>query len=200
MLICLTLWGTAVQEAKLLFSQTGVSFLFTTAITSLLKPATYSTFYTSTFNLLFLSLKMYWKWCHSCHSLHLTIFLGNFYSLGNNDLSVKLCYYTQADTQTFHVAVFLQNLNSLTRVPYTWKQKYFFMRSEVTQSCATLWDLMNCSLPGSSVHGLFQARVLEWVAISFSRGSSQPRDWTQVSHIAGRCFTIWATREAWNIF
>ena len=48
---------------------------------------------------------------------------------------------------------------------------------------------MDCSLPGSSVHGIFQARVLEWVAISFSRGSSQLRDRTQVSHIAGRRFT-----------
>ena len=45
-------------------------------------------------------------------------------------------------------------------------------------------------------HGLFQARILEWVAIPFSRGSSQPRDWTQVSCIAGRFFTCWATREA----
>ena len=54
---------------------------------------------------------------------------------------------------------------------------------------------MDGSLPGSSFHRIFQARVLEWVAISFSRRSSQPRDWTQVSHIVGRCFTIWATRE-----
>ena len=54
---------------------------------------------------------------------------------------------------------------------------------------------MDCSLPGSSVHGIFQARVLDWVAISFSRGSSWPRDQTQVSCIVGRCFTIWATRE-----
>ena len=46
--------------------------------------------------------------------------------------------------------------------------------SEVAQSCLTLWDLMDCSLPGSSVHGIFQARVLEWVAISFSKGSSIP--------------------------
>ena len=64
--------------------------------------------------------------------------------------------------------------------------------SEVTQSCPILCDPMDSSLPGSSVHGIFQARILEWVAISFSRGSSQPRDWTQVSHIAGRHFTIWA--------
>ena len=68
--------------------------------------------------------------------------------------------------------------------------------SEVTQSCPTLWDPIDCSLPGSSVHGIFQARVLEWVAISFSRGSSWSRDRTQVSRIGGRCFTDWATREA----
>ena len=49
---------------------------------------------------------------------------------------------------------------------------------------------------GSSLPGIFQAEVLEWLAISFSRGSSQSKDWTQVSHIACRCFTIWATREA----
>ena len=55
---------------------------------------------------------------------------------------------------------------------------------------------MGCSHPGSSVHGILQARILEWVAISFSRGSFQPRDWTQVSWIAGRFFDIWATREA----
>ena len=55
---------------------------------------------------------------------------------------------------------------------------------------------MDCSPPGSSVYGIFQARILEWVAISFSRGSSWLRDWTHVSCIAGRCFTLWATREA----
>ena len=64
-------------------------------------------------------------------------------------------------------------------------------------SCVRLFVThMDCSLPGSSVHGIFQARVPEWVAISFSRGSSPLRDRTQVSHIAGRHFTLWATREA----
>ena len=59
---------------------------------------------------------------------------------------------------------------------------------------------MDCSPPGSSVHGILQARILEWVAISFSRGSSQPRDRTQVSRIfAGRPFNLWATREAQGI-
>ena len=58
---------------------------------------------------------------------------------------------------------------------------------------------MDDSPPGSFIHGIFQARVLEWGAIFFSRGSSQSRDWTQVSCIAGRRFTIWATREALDI-
>ena len=67
-----------------------------------------------------------------------------------------------------------------------------------TQVCPGLCDHVDCSLPGSPAHGIFQARVLEWVAISFSRGSSKPRDHTQVSHIAGRHFTLRATREAQN--
>ena len=63
--------------------------------------------------------------------------------------------------------------------------------SEVAQSCPTLCDPMDCSPPGSSVHGVLQARILGWVAISFSRESSRPRDRTQVSSIAGRCFNLW---------
>ena len=66
--------------------------------------------------------------------------------------------------------------------------------SEVAPSCLTLCDPMGCSLPRSTVHGLFQARVLEWAALSFSRGSSRPRDRTQVSRTAGRRFTVWASR------
>ena len=61
---------------------------------------------------------------------------------------------------------------------------------KVIQSYPTLCEPMD-----DTVYGILQARMLEWVAIPFSRGSSQPRDWTQVSHIAGRFFTIW-TREA----
>ena len=99
----------------------------------------------------------------------------------------------------------------------------------VAQSCPTLCNPMNCSTPGLpvhhqlpeftlcdpmdyTVHGILQARILEWVAFPFSRGSSQPRDQTQVSLIPGRFFTSWATREAhyswksgfekqkWNLF
>ena len=72
---------------------------------------------------------------------------------------------------------------------------YHESESEVAQSCPTLCDPMDCSLPVSSVLGIFQARVLEWIAISFSRESSQPRDQTWVSHIVGTRFTVWATRE-----
>ena len=66
----------------------------------------------------------------------------------------------------------------------------------VAQSCPTLCNPMDCSPPGSSVHGTLQARILEWLAISSSRGSSQPGDRIQVSCIAGGFFPIRATRQA----
>ena len=69
---------------------------------------------------------------------------------------------------------------------------------EDSASCSvmlTLCDPMDCSPPGSSVYEIFQAGILEWVALSFSRESSPPRDQTLVSHIAGRFFTVQTTRE-----
>ena len=72
--------------------------------------------------------------------------------------------------ETFLINVFPPNINLKVKVL-------------VALSCPTLCDPMDCSLPGSSVHGILQARILEWVAISFSRGSSQPRDWTLVSRL-----------------
>ena len=80
----------------------------------------------------------------------------------------------------------------LTTGHIPWKLKV-----QVTHSCPTLCDPMDCSTPRSSVHGTLQVRTLEWVAISFSRVSSTPRDWTWVSCIAGIFFAIWATREAY---
>ena len=65
----------------------------------------------------------------------------------------------------------------------------------VAQLSPTLCRVRTVISPGSSVHGILQTRILEWVAISYSRGSSQPRDWTWVSHIAGRFFTLWAAGE-----
>ena len=69
----------------------------------------------------------------------------------------------------------------------------------VAWSCLTLCDPVDCSPPGSSVHGVLQARILEWVAIPFSRGSSQPRDQTLVSCTADRFFTMGAIRKAHKI-
>ena len=66
----------------------------------------------------------------------------------------------------------------------------------ITQSGPTLCDHMNYNLPDSSVHGILQKIILEWVVTLFSRGSSRPRDRTWVSCIAGRFFTVRATREA----
>ena len=67
-----------------------------------------------------------------------------------------------------------------------WKES----ANEVPQSCPTLCDPLDCSLPGSSIPGIFQARILEWVAVSFSRGSSPPRDWTWVTRTAGRLYHV----------
>ena len=64
------------------------------------------------------------------------------------------------------------------------------MKVKVTQSCLIVCDTMDCSPTGSSVHGIFQARILEWFAIPFSKGSSRPRDQTDVFCIAGRFFTV----------
>ena len=80
-------------------------------------------------------------------------------------------------------------------LPFQYRECRFdpWCEVKVAQSCPTLCDPMDYI-----VHGILQARILEWVAFPFSRGSSQPRDWTQVSRIEGRFFTIWATREALN--
>ena len=66
----------------------------------------------------------------------------------------------------------------------------------VAQSCPTLCNPTDCSPPGFSAHGILQARILEWIAIPFSRGTSQPRDWALVSCLTGKFFTIWATKKA----
>ena len=68
----------------------------------------------------------------------------------------------------------------------------------ISQSCPTLWGPMDYRSPGSSVHGILQARILECVSTTVPRRSSWPRDRTWVSHIAGRFFTVWTTKEALN--
>jgi len=98
-----------------------------------------------------------------------------------------------------------------TRLPHPWDSPgkntgvgfHFLLKCmkvkserEVTQSCPTLCDHTVYSLPGSSLHGILQARILQWIAIHFSGGSFWPRNWTWVCHIAGRFFITWATRKA----
>ena len=78
---------------------------------------------------------------------------------------------------------------------FQYDEKQESVKVLVAQSCLTLCDPTDLSPPGSPVHGILQARILLWVAIPFSRGSFQPRDQTQVFHIAGRFFTVWVTRE-----
>ena len=81
------------------------------------------------------------------------------------------------------------------------QQTFHCIHAKSLQSYLTLFNSMDCSLPGSSIHEILQARILEWVAISCSRESSWPRNRSPVScvsYIAGRFFIIWATGEAWT--
>ena len=101
----------------------------------------------------------------------------------------------QAVTCTNEIQFFPVGIHSYLQF---WQDSTWFFsaehesESEVAQSCPTLCDPMDCSPPGSSVHGTFQAIILEWIAISFSSGSSQPRDGTPI--VDRRC-TVWATRK-----
>ena len=104
------------------------------------------------------------------------------------------------------------SLNSITSHPVSSLSQWLFLPGSLSASpymsaAALVWwpshvnscDPMDDSPPGSTVHGILLARILEWVAISFSRGSSQPRNQTQVSCIAGRFFTHWAVMEVQRI-
>ena len=115
------------------------------------------------------------------------------------ELLFPWCLYSQnEDNNSTYCKCSLWWLNDLIYMKFLaeclahseWKVKV-----SVAQSCPTLSNPVDCSLPGSSVRGILQARILEWVAMPFSRGPSRPRDRAQVSCIAGGFFTIWATRE-----
>ena len=81
------------------------------------------------------------------------------------------------------------------KVGRSWTHLLLFYCCLLTHSCIWLCSPVHCSPPGSSVHGIFQARIVEWVAISFSRGSSQPRDWTCISYTGRQILYRWATGE-----
>ena len=123
---------------------------------------------------------------------------------GGNGIPVEL-FQILKDNAVKVLHSICQQIWKTQQWPQDWKRSVFIpipkkneseCESEVAQLCPTLCNPMDCSPPGSSLHGILQARLLEWVAIAFSRGFSRPRDQTQVSRIVGRYFNLWATREA----
>ena len=114
----------------------------------------------------------------------LTILSSNHTSWYLSKRCENLCPHKNSHQDIY--SIFIHNCQNLeaTKMSLNDKQTVVYPDS----LCPTLCDLMDCSLPGFSVHGVFQERVLEWIAISFSRGSFLPRDRTQVSHIIGRFF------------
>ena len=112
------------------------------------------------------------------------------------DMSLSKLWEIVKDREALHAAFHGIAKNQTQHRDWTtisWKKVL------VTQLCLILCNPMDCSLPGSSAHGIFQARILKWVAIPFSRGSSQARDWTQISCTADRFFAIQAITEATSI-
>ena len=134
---------------------------------------------------------------HKCMHAPMQLFYAKYIPRPFNSLNFHLFH---CQTITFTVPSSLPSISSSTFYnlalppnPTSCREPAFSpieSESEVGQLCLTLCDHMDCSLPGSSIHGIFQARGLQWVATSFSRGSSRPRDRTRVSRIAGRCFTV----------
>ena len=124
-------------------------------------------------------------------------------------------YKEPVKSMTFHsvwiwstwrlIFLYIHTLINIIKIHYVSLFKWTLLKEIFLSLSVSKWfcsvvsdsDPMDCSLPGSSIHGIFKARVLEWVAIAFSRGSPWPRDGTQVSGIVGRRFTIWATREVY---
>ena len=132
---------------------------------------------------------------HSCHLLFDHCQFALFYGPNIPDsyaiLLFTALYFTSITSYICNSMLFLLWLYLFILSGVTDEVKW----SEVAQLCLTLCDPMNCCLPSSSVHGIVQAIVLEWGAMSFSRISSLPRDRTWISLIVDRRFTIWATRE-----
>ena len=95
-----------------------------------------------------------------------------------------------------YIYIYICKSDSLCFLPETYTTlKINYVKMKVAQWCLTLWP-RELRPPGSSIHGILQARILEWIASPFPRGPSQPRDQTQISWLAGGSFTVWAIRES----
>ena len=141
--------------------------------------------------------------------LMLLICLGSFKrSFCSLDCGFGFLFFRTFEFEMRAALVFLPSLNSTGTVWIIWSVWTHEFRIPVSSthgqgervSCSVICNPIDCSPPSSSVHGILQARILEWGAIPFSRGSFWPRDQTQVSCIAGRFFTIWATGETHKAF
>ena len=123
------------------------------------------------------------------------------YMVSNISLNWNFSYHRYRCFSTRRYLVVRQQLRTLTFTELVQRKIVTHgslkVKVLVTQSCSTLCNPMDCSPPGSSVHRILQVRILEWVAIFSSRGSSWPRNWTHF-RIASRFFTIWASREAYG--
>ena len=117
------------------------------------------------------------------------IFSAPLLAFTKNSLKFSMCARSYNRLPTYVITL----IGRITKCLTCWFEKWKVL---IAQLYPTLCDPMDYSLPGSSVYGILQERTLKSVAIPFSRGSSQFRNWTQVSLIAGRFFTIWARREA----
>ena len=156
---------------------------------------------------LFANWKLWFIVIVSRHYFLVTIILGdlnNFFWLLSVFSSTDLCLALCSLNHSLHGCElwWFQNFRFNCSISYDhhllFSPDASFVKSEiqVAQSCPTLCHPMDCSPPCSSVHGIIQARILEWIAISFSRRSSHPRYWSQVPCIAGRLFTVLTTRES----
>ena len=116
---------------------------------------------------------------------------SEWYCVVSSHIHLDMCWPSRALRILPGRQIKVHKNKDITYYERKWKVKVL-----VAQLCPTLCNPMNCSPPGPSVYGILQAKILEWVAVPFSRGSSWPRDQIWVSCIAGKFFTVWATREA----
>ena len=125
--------------------------------------------------------------CHRWFCLNISeyLYFKKILNSGSHVFHMHICFTTFFQQYSFDIRIL-----SIFNYVYTHIHIYIHMHAESLKSCPVLCKPMDCSPPGSSVHGILQASILEWVAIHFSRGSSQPGDQTQVSFIASRFFTI----------